>query len=81
MIVVMAHGADGRLIPMEEALKNPMGFDSMGHAFRRSDGLHIPTECRGIAQKHHFPSIQGHMSEQAQREYAKLENGSGSVVG
>ncbi len=81
VILHMTYSADGKLIPLEDALKLHLGFDSSGHAFRRSDGKHVPTECVGVARKHHFPEIQGHMSEVAQKEYAKLESGSGSIVG
>jgi hypothetical protein len=79
-IVHMAFAADGSLIPYEEALKLEIGYDSQGHAFRRSDDRHIPTECRGIAQKHHFPAIRTHMSDSAQKAYTELESGAGSVV-
>ncbi len=83
IIVVMAHAADGSLIPYEQALKEAYGFDSQGHAFRRSDGLHIYTECRGrgdLAHLQHFPTRRGQMSDAAQREFEKLEAGSLSAT-
>src|SRR5690349_8644350 len=80
-ILTMGHAPDGSLIPLEEALKQPFGYDSQGHAFDRATGRHVHTECRGRAHLQHFPALKERMSDAAQREYARLESGAESVVG